>query len=62
LASFLGGRRLRLSELAAEQRGQGMVEYAFVIVLVGMVVLLAVVIIGNQTSNIFENVRTALHS
>jgi pilus assembly protein Flp/PilA len=42
------------------QRGQGMVEYAFILVLVAMVVLVSVVILGKQTSNLYSNISSGL--
>jgi len=42
------------------QRGQGMVEYAFILVLVAMVVLVSVVVLGKQTSNLYSNIASGL--
>jgi pilus assembly protein Flp/PilA len=42
------------------ERGQGMVEYAFILVLVAMVVLVSVVILGKQTSNLYSNISSGL--
>ena len=42
------------------QRGQGMVEYAFILVLVAMVVLVSVVVLGKQTSNLYSNISSGL--
>lgn len=43
-----------------DQAGQGMVEYAFILVLVVLVVLLMVVVLGGQTKNMYSNVQSAL--
>ncbi len=42
------------------QRGQGMVEYAFILVLVALVVLVSVVVLGKQTSNLYSNIASGL--
>jgi Flp pilus assembly pilin Flp len=51
---------LRLSELGADESGQGMVEYAFIIVMVALVVILTVLIIGNQTKNMWQDISNTL--
>lgn len=43
-----------------DERGQGMVEYAFILVLVAMVVLVLVIALGNQTANLYSNVSSGL--
>ena len=42
------------------ERGQGMVEYAFILVLVAMVVLVSVVVLGKQTGNLYSNIASGL--
>ncbi|HWF57700.1 MAG TPA: Flp family type IVb pilin [Candidatus Dormibacteraeota bacterium] len=42
------------------QRGQGMVEYAFILVLVAVVVLVSVMVLGKTTGNLYSNVSTGL--
>lgn len=44
----------------AEQRGQGMVEYALILVLVSIVVIVILLTMGNQINNVFSNVVAAL--
>jgi Flp pilus assembly pilin Flp len=51
------------SELAAagrSQRGQGMVEYAFILLLVGLVVLTMLVATGHQVVNLFSTILSTL--
>lgn len=43
-----------------DERGQGMVEYAFIIVLVAMVVLVLVIALGNQTVNLYSNISSGI--
>ena len=42
------------------QSGQGMVEYALILVLVSIVVIVILLTMGNQISNVFSNVVAAL--
>jgi len=44
----------------APQRGQGMVEYALILVLVSIVVIVILLTMGNQIQNVFSNVVAAL--
>jgi pilus assembly protein Flp/PilA len=43
-----------------QEQGQGMIEYAFILVLVALVVLVSVVALGKQTSNLYSNISTGL--
>jgi len=45
---------------ANRQRGQGMVEYALILVLVSIVVIVILLTMGNQIQNVFSNVVAAL--
>ena len=42
------------------QLGQGMVEYALILVLVSIVVIVILLTMGNQINNVFSNVVAAL--
>ena len=42
------------------QSGQGMVEYALILVLVSIVVIVILLTMGNQINNVFSNVVAAL--
>jgi pilus assembly protein Flp/PilA len=46
----------------ANQRGQGMVEYALILVLVSIVVIVILLTMGQQIANVFSNVVSALGS
>jgi pilus assembly protein Flp/PilA len=43
-----------------DERGQGMVEYAFILILVAIVVLVSVMVLGKTTSNLYSNVSSGL--
>jgi pilus assembly protein Flp/PilA len=45
---------------ARKQHGQGMVEYALILVLVSIVVIVILLTMGNQIANVFSNVVAAL--
>jgi pilus assembly protein Flp/PilA len=49
----------RRSALSGE-RGQGMVEYALILVLIAVVVIVILTVVGNQVSNVFSNVSGGL--
>lgn len=42
------------------QQGQGMVEYALILVLVSIVVIVILLTMGQQIANVFSNVVAAL--
>jgi pilus assembly protein Flp/PilA len=51
---------MRLRHLAVRQPGQGMVEYALILVLVSIVVIIILITMGKQIRNVFSNVVAAL--
>ena len=51
---------LRLWQPPVRERGQGMVEYAFILVLVSIVVIVILLTLGRQVKNVFSNVVGAL--
>ena len=53
MGRFMGRRQSR-------QKGQGMVEYALILVLVSIVVIVILLTMGNQILNVFSNVVVAL--
>jgi len=52
--------RVRLGAGRTRQSGQGMVEYALILVLVSIVVIVILLTMGNQINNVFSNVVAAL--
>ena len=53
-------RRLGFRAGDIRQRGQGMVEYALILVLVSIVVIVILLTMGHQIVNVFSNVVAAL--
>jgi len=45
---------------AQTQSGQGMVEYALILVMVAIVVIVVLITLGGQIKNMFSNVSAAL--
>jgi pilus assembly protein Flp/PilA len=43
-----------------DERGQSMVEYAFILILVAMVVIVILQVVGYQTNNVFSNIANGL--
>jgi pilus assembly protein Flp/PilA len=52
----------KLRGLLVKQEGQGMVEYALILVLVSIVVIVILLTMGGQIKNVFSNVVTALNA
>ncbi len=43
------------------ERGQGMVEYALILILLAMAVLVAVQVLGHSTTTLYSNIAGGLH-
>jgi len=57
----VGSRVWRLPKACLGGRdGQGMVEYALLLMLIGTIVLVVLIVLGNQVSNAFHNVSCSL--
>ncbi|HEY0493710.1 MAG TPA: Flp family type IVb pilin [Candidatus Dormibacteraeota bacterium] len=56
---MLNKLRRRLSFLTPE-RGQGMVEYALILVLIAVIVIAVLMVLGNQIQNAFCNISGAM--
>jgi pilus assembly protein Flp/PilA len=52
--------RAALESTRGGQRGQGMVEYALILVLIAVVVIVILHTVGQQVSNVFSNVSSGL--
>ncbi len=44
----------------AREKGQGLVEYALILVLVAIVVIVVMALLGNSITNVFQNIVNAL--
>lgn len=45
-----------------KEKGQGMVEYALIIVLIAIVVIVVLTILGTQISQVFSRISSALRT
>lgn len=52
--------RRYVERLTRSERGQGMVEYALILVLIAVVVIAVLIILGNQVANVFCNISGAI--
>jgi pilus assembly protein Flp/PilA len=46
---------------ARDERGQGMVEYGLILVLIAIIVIVILSVVGQQTNNLFSNVGNGLN-
>jgi pilus assembly protein Flp/PilA len=44
-----------------KEKGQGMVEYALIIVLIAIVVIVVLTVLGTQISTVFSQIASALN-
>ncbi|TME23924.1 MAG: Flp family type IVb pilin [Chloroflexi bacterium] len=52
--------RRQVERLLRSERGQGMVEYALILVLIAVVVIAVLIVLGNQIQNAFCNISGAM--
>jgi len=45
---------------AAQEKGQGLVEYALILVLIAIVVIVALTVLGGQVGNVFNDITNGL--
>jgi pilus assembly protein Flp/PilA len=50
----------RLLSLLKSENGQAMVEYAVILVLMSVVVIVVLIVLGNQVKNVFCNITGGL--
>ena len=57
----IAGPFRRLARLGSSPMdGQGMVEYALLLMLIGTVVLVVLIVLGNQVHNVFNNITCSI--
>jgi pilus assembly protein Flp/PilA len=57
---FLRATEFARTRLTAREDGQGMVEYALILVLIAIVVIVILQIVGKQVNNVFSNISNGL--
>jgi pilus assembly protein Flp/PilA len=50
----------RHRDTLSDERGQGLVEYALILVLIAVAVIVILTVVGNQVNNVFSNVSSGL--
>ncbi len=50
-----------VSHRDSEEEGQGMVEYALILVLIAIVVIAILTIVGHKVSTVFSNINNGLN-
>ena len=55
-------RNAAVAEDLDDQSGQGMVEYALILVLIAIVVIVILTVVGSQVNNVFSNISSGLGS
>lgn len=50
----------KMNDVLKSTKGQGLVEYALILVLIAITVIVAVRTVGTTTKSVFENVNTEL--
>jgi pilus assembly protein Flp/PilA len=62
IATMVGwaGNLLNLADRRDDERGQGMVEYALILVMIAIVVIVILQVVGSQVNNVFSNVSNGL--
>ena len=60
MATLLPSIQRRLAQLRNDEEGQGLVEYALILVLIAVVVIVILTVVGQQVNNVFSNVSSAV--
>ncbi len=54
------GKEVEAMLFSPKEKGQGMVEYALIIVLIAIVVIVVLTVLGTQISKVFSQISSAL--
>lgn len=47
-------------QLLRQESGQGMVEYAFILVLISLVIIITLILVGNQVFNMWSDISNGI--
>ncbi len=59
-STMLARIRRHLSHRDDDEEGQGMTEYALILVLIAVVVIVVLTVVGQQVNNVFSNISSGL--
>jgi pilus assembly protein Flp/PilA len=62
MSSHLKNLQKKMKRIVKNEDGQGLVEYALILVLIAIVVMAAVLNVGHSTNNAFTKVNSQLNS
>jgi pilus assembly protein Flp/PilA len=62
LVALVRSMTLPTSRRRDDERGQGLVEYGLILVLIAIAVIVVVGVVGHQTNNVFSNVSNGLNA
>lgn len=57
---FRTRKEVKIMLFSPKEKGQGMVEYALIIVLIAIVVIVVLTLLGTQISSVFQTIADAL--
>jgi pilus assembly protein Flp/PilA len=60
LNTYIARRVTALGKRLRDQRGQGMVEYGLILVLVSIAVVIALTALGGQLNTVFNSIKNSL--
>lgn len=52
--------QMLVSQLQLRHKGQGLIEYALIVLLIAIVVIVILGLVGGQVQNVFNNIFTGL--
>jgi Flp pilus assembly pilin Flp len=62
LVALVRSMTVRTSLRRDSERGQGLVEYGLILILIAIFVIVVVGVVGHQTNNVFSNVSNGLNA
>jgi pilus assembly protein Flp/PilA len=62
LVALVRSMSLPASSRRNDERGQGLVEYGLVLILIAIFVIVVVGVVGHQANNVFSNVSNGLNA
>lgn len=51
-----------MAKLLSDETGAGMIEYAFLLIFIALVAVIAVELVGNATSQIYSNIASTINN
>jgi Flp pilus assembly pilin Flp len=58
----LSRNQMRIMKMRLGQSGQGMVEYALILALVALIVVIALIATGGQAINLYSDIVSKMHN